>query len=200
MKNLFGLLICVLVASLVWAGEEQNNAAPAFTLTDSNGNAHSLADFKGKIVVLEWVNYDCPFVKKHYKSNNMQALQKKYTEKGVVWLSICSSAEGKQGNFSAEEINQRMKDCGAAPTAYLVDADGTVGKAYGAATTPHMFVISAEGEFLYKGAIDSDRSANPEAIATATNYVAQALDFAVSGEGEKPENTKSYGCSVKYGK
>ncbi len=173
-------------------------AAPDFELTDSNGDSHKLSDFKGKLVVLEWVNYDCPFVKKHYDSGNMQNLQKKYTAKDVVWLSICSSAEGKQGNYSPEVINKRAKSAGASFTAYLTDADGKVGKMYGAKTTPHMYVIDTKGTLAYVGAIDDIRSTNPEDAAKANNYVASALDALMEGKKVETSVTKSYGCGVKY--
>jgi len=196
MKKLTILLLCFFSVAL-FAGE----VAPNFTLVDADGKKHSLEDFKGKVVVLEWTNYRCPFVVKHYSVNNMQKLQEKYTKKGVVWLSICSSAKGNQGHMSAADIKAAVKKAGAKPTAYLIDEDGKVGKAYGARTTPHMFVISAEGKFLYKGAIDSIRSAKSADVAKAQNFVAETLDVVLgSKEGEVPASTKSYGCSVKYAK
>lgn len=176
------------------------NTAPEFSLTDSNGQTVQLEDYRGKHVVLEWVNFDCPFVKKHYdKSQNMQALQTKYTGKGVVWLSINSSAPGKQGNFDSAEINRRIKAKGAQATAYLLDPEGKVGRAYGAQTTPHMYIIDPEGTVLYQGAIDSNSSASADTIADATNYVSQGLDEALGGKALSTSTTKSYGCSVKYG-
>lgn len=172
--------------------------APNFTLTDTNGTTHSLADFQGRTVVLEWVNHGCPFVKKHYDSDNMQALQARYTDQDVVWLSICSSAPGKQGHMSSDDWNAKTADLGAAPTAVLIDEDGAVGKQYLAKTTPHMYVIDAEGQLVYNGAIDDDRSANPNAAATANNYVAQTLDAMLAGEAVEPFGNRSYGCGVKY--
>lgn len=172
--------------------------APAFTLASVDGKSHSLADFKGKTVVLEWVNYDCPFVKKFYGSNAMQKWQEAYAKKGVVWLSICSSAEGKEGHFASEVIKERMAASKALPTAYLVDANGAVGKMYGAKTTPHMFVINAEGVLVYAGAIDSKRSTDPADIAGATNYVAAALDAVLAGKPVEVKTSTPYGCSVKY--
>jgi peroxiredoxin len=172
--------------------------APTFTLTDSKGKPHNLADLKGKTVVLEWVNYDCPFVKKHYSSKNMQKLQKEYTAKGVVWLSINSSATGKQGSFTAEEINTRMKAEGALPSAYLVDTDGKVGRMYGAKTTPHMFIIDKEGTLVYAGAIDNTPSADPEDVAGAKNLVKVALDEVLAGKTVSTPTSTPYGCSVKY--
>ncbi len=172
--------------------------AQDFKLSGADGKEYSLSDYKGKTVVLEWVNYDCPFVKKHYSVNNMQNLQKKYTEQGVVWLSICSSAPGNQGHFTVEVINQRMKEAKASPTAYLIDESGTVGKLYGAKTTPHMFIINAKGALVYNGAIDSIKSTKSDDIAKADNYVAQALDALLAGKELPVSNNKSYGCGVKY--
>jgi glutathione peroxidase-family protein len=167
-------------------------------LTDSKGETHSLSDFNGKYVVLEWINFDCPFVKKHYNSRNMQKLQKTYTEKDVVWLTICSSAPGKQGNFDSDEINERIEDLGGAMTAYLIDADGTVGKSYSAKTTPHMYIINPEGTLIYAGGIDNIPSADEDDISKATNYVSAALDAAMSGKEVATKTSKPYGCSVKY--
>lgn len=172
--------------------------APDFTLQDTTGKSHSLKDFKGKFVVLEWTNYECPFVKKHYGSGNMQKLQKEYTQKDVVWLSICSSAEGKQGNFMPDKWNEMIREKGAAPTAVLLDPDGKVGRLYDAKTTPHMFVINPEGKIIYAGAIDSIRSPNPADIEKATNYVSAALDSAMAGKPVETATSTPYGCSVKY--
>ncbi|MDF3130194.1 thioredoxin family protein [Kiritimatiellaeota bacterium B1221] len=191
--------ICIFALSLfTLLGLAQAAEAPAFTLTDTNGNEHSLSDFKGKVVVLEWFNHGCPFVKKHYSKGNMQALQKTYTDKGVVWLAIVSSAEGKQGSDTAEGHNKTAKEKGTNATAILMDTDGTVGKAYGAKTTPHMFVINAEGELVYQGAIDDKRSTNPADIATSKNYVSAALDAVLAGEAVEVTKSTPYGCSVKY--
>jgi peroxiredoxin len=172
--------------------------APEFTLTDTTGTAHSLSDFEGKYVVLEWTNYDCPFVRKHYGSGNMQKLQKEYTGKGAVWLSICSSAPGKQGHYAPEQWGKLIADREAKPTAVLLDADGKVGRAYGAKTTPHVFVIGPDGVVLYAGAIDSVRSANPADIADAENYVRSALDAVMADKPVSTPSTAPYGCSVKY--
>lgn len=188
------LFTVALFASDAKVGE----AAPGFTLTDSHGNEHSLSDFKGKYVVLEWVNYDCPFVRKHYNSGNMQKLQKEYTEKGVVWLAINSSAPGKQGNFSNDEINSRSEEHGASFTAYLTDPTGEVGKMYGAKTTPHMYVINPEGKLIYAGGIDDTPSTDLEDVKTAKNYVSAALDEAMNGKEVEVQVSKPYGCSVKY--
>ncbi|MEW6732356.1 MAG: thioredoxin family protein [Acidobacteriota bacterium] len=174
------------------------NPAPNFTLTDSNGKTHTLASLKGKFVVMEWVNYDCPFVRKHYDSGNMQKLQKAYTAKGVVWLSINSSAAGKQGNFPAERVNELIKERSASPSAYLMDPDGTVGKLFGARNTPHMFIIDKQGQIIYSGAIDDKPSANKADVEAATNYVSQALEEALVGKPISVPTTQPYGCSVKY--
>lgn len=172
--------------------------APNFTLTDVNGKTHSLADFKGKFVVLEWINFDCPFVKKHYGAKNMQTLQTTYTKKEVVWLSICSSNKGKQGYFEGKELTDRIAAEGHAATAYLIDTDGKVGKMYGAKTTPNMYVINPEGVLIYAGAIDDKATANPDDIKTSTNYVAAALDAAMAGKAVAVKSSAPYGCGVKY--
>ncbi len=173
-------------------------AAPDFTLTDTNGKAVKLSDFKGKYVVLEWFSYDCPFVEKHYGSGNLQNLQKAYTQKGVVWLSINSSAEGKEGFYSASETNSKMQEKGGSPSAILLDSDGKVGKLYGAKTTPHMFIVNPDGNLIYQGAIDDKSSFDPADIAVAKNYVQAALEEAMAGKPVTTASTKSYGCSVKY--
>lgn len=177
---------------------EVGQKAPDFTLPDAQGKNQSLSDFAGKYIVLEWVNFGCPFVRKHYESNNMQKLQDAYTKRGVVWLSICSSTEGKQGHMSNSEINKALKEKNAHPTSYLIDANGKVGKMYGAKATPHMYVIDAKGTLVYKGAIDDKASVDQEDIAGATNYVKSALDQAMSGKKVSTASTKAYGCSVKY--
>ena len=187
------------LACVAHSGEaEIGQPAPDFTLTDTMGQSHMLSALKGKFVVLEWTNFDCPFVKKHYGTDNMQKLQKAYAEKGVVWLSINSSAEGKQGNYPPEKWNEMIKAKGAAATAVLLDPDGTVGRLYGAKTTPHMFVINAEGTLIYKGAIDDESSFDPETVKGAKNYVEAALESAMAGKPVETPSTQSYGCSVKY--
>lgn len=172
--------------------------APEFTLTDSNGKSHSLASFKGKHVVLEWNNFDCPFVVKHYGSGNMQKLQQAYTGKGVVWLTVNSSAAGKQGHLQPAEVAAKLTERKAAPSAYLLDADGTVGKLYGAKTTPHMFVIDPQGKLVYAGAIDDKPSTDQADIAGARNLVVAALDEALAGKPVSVATSTPYGCSVKY--
>ncbi len=198
-KFLFTILVASLLSINILASDAKvGESAPGFTLVDSNGNEHSLSDFEGKYVVLEWINYDCPFVKKHYNSGNMQSLQKKYTEKDVVWLAVCSSVPGKQGNFSNEVINERSSEHGANFTAYLIDDTGSVGKSYGAKTTPHMYVINPEGTLIYAGGIDDKASTDVDDIETATNYVSAALDAAMNGEEVEVKVSQPYGCSVKY--
>lgn len=177
---------------------EPGDDAPAFTLPDTGGEQVSLADHKGKIVVLEWINYGCPFVKKHYASGNMPALQKKYADKGVVWLSINSSAEGKQGYLPGPELAKASKDQGNAAASILLDTAGTVGKAYGATTTPHMFVIDADGKLAYMGAIDDKPTTQQSDIEGATNYVVDAIEALMAGEEVEVTKAKPYGCGVKY--
>lgn len=190
------ILLSVIGAAL--AAPQTGQPAPEFALTDSNGKSHKLSDFKGKFVVLEWLNHGCPFVKKHYGSGNMQKLQKEYTGKDVVWLSIVSSAPGKQGHMSPAETNKAKEESGSAATAVLIDEDGTVGRLYDAKTTPHMFVVNPEGVLIYMGAIDSVKSPDPADIAGAKNYVKQALDEAMAGKPVSEPTTTAYGCGVKY--
>lgn len=199
MKTISIILFSFLLISNIFAQEAKIDAkAPDFKLKDSNGKEHSLSDFAGKTVVLEWINYDCPFVKKHYDSNNMQSLQEKYTQQGVIWLAICSSAKGKQGHFSNDEINNRSNEHNAKFTAYLIDEDGKVGKMYGAKTTPHMYVINSDGVLVYAGAIDDIKSTDVNDVKKATNYVAKALDEVLDGKEVSIKSTTPYGCSVKY--
>ncbi len=196
----------LILAALACAGgpaygaAEVGQAAPEFTLTDSNGKTHSLSDFKGKHVVLEWINFGCPFVKKHYNGGHMQNLQREFTGKDVVWLAICSSAAGKQGHMTPAKINETIKERNAAMTAYLIDEDGKVGRAYGAKTTPHMFIVNPKGKLIYAGAIDSIRSFNTGDVEKAQNYVKTALDEALAGKRVTTSQTEAYGCSVKYAK
>jgi peroxiredoxin len=172
--------------------------APAFTATDTNGKSHSLADFRGKHVVLEWHNHDCPYVKKHYREGHMQATQKWAAEKGVVWLLVVSSAEGKQGYVDAAAGNAMMKSGGYNAAAMLLDPSGTIGRAYGARTTPHMFLISPEGKVLYNGAIDDNSSGNTAAIAGSRNHIREAVSEALAGKPVSVPSSQPYGCSVKY--
>ncbi len=172
--------------------------APNFTAVDTNGKAVSLADFKGKHVVLEWVNPGCPFVQKHYKPGNMQGTQKDATAKGVVWLAISSTAPDASDYKKPADLAGWMKTQNAAATATLMDDDGKVGKAYGARTTPHMYIVNPAGTLVYAGAIDSNRSANPADIPAATNYIKQALAETLAGKPVTTASTQPYGCSVKY--
>lgn len=172
--------------------------APEFTLTDMDGNTHSLSDFRGKTVVLEWVNPECPFVVKHYSSGNIPEMQKSATDDGVVWLLINSGKDGAQGVYAPAKAKQWMEKNDAAPTAYLNDRSGDVGRSYGAKTTPHMFVITADGTLVYDGAIDSIPSAKKDDLARAENYVKAALTAVKAGERPERSKTNPYGCSVKY--
>lgn len=192
------LAILALSASVAFAAPEIGKPAPDFTLKDASGKEVKLSDYKGKYVVLEWVNFGCPFVKKHYGSGSMQALQKELTGKGAVWLSINSSAEGKQGYFPKDEVAAAVKANGSHATDYLLDTSGTVGKLYDAVTTPDMYLINPEGVLIYKGAIDDRPSPDPATLAGATNYVKIAFEEASSGKAVSNPSTKSYGCSVKY--
>jgi len=180
------------------ASVKTGNAAPEFTAVDSNGVSHNLSDFAGKTVVLEWTNDGCPYVVKHYSSGNMQAIQKSATDDGVVWLSVISSSPGKQGYVDGAGANALTTSRGASPTAVLLDPTGSVGRLYDAKTTPHMYVINGEGNVVYQGAIDSNRSSNPATIATSTNYVTAALDAVAKGEAPATAQSEPYGCSVKY--
>ncbi|GAB1372593.1 hypothetical protein MASR1M45_26550 [Candidatus Kapaibacterium sp.] len=157
-----------------------------------------MQDYRGKTVVLEWINFDCPFVVKHYSSNNMQNLQQEYVEKGVIWLAVCSSAPGKQGHFEKGEILKRISDSKAKMSAYLIDEDGVTGKLYGAKTTPHMYIINNYGNLVYQGAIDDIKSTDVEDIKKSKNYVKNALDLLLNGREAVTSTTTPYGCSVKY--
>ena len=186
------------IIGTVFAAPQTGQPAPEFTLTDSNGKSHKLSDFKGKFVVLEWLNHGCPFVVKHYSSGNMQKLQKEFTGKDVVWLSIASSAPGKQGHMSPEETNKVKEEKGSAATAVLLDEDGTVGRLYDAKVTPALYVINPEGTLIYMGAIDDKKSTDAADIAGAKNYVKQALDEAMANKAVSEPTTAAYGCGIKY--
>ena len=180
------------------AAVEVGEAAPDFTLQDATGQSRSLSEFLGQFIVLEWFNKDCPFSRKHYDSGNMQGLQSTYTAKGVAWLTITSSAPGKQGYLTPRDAAAVVAERQMASTALLLDPDGTVGRLYGAKTTPHMFVIDLGGMLVYAGAIDDRPSANRADLDGATNYVRQALEEAMAGKPISTPSTTSYGCSVKY--
>lgn len=201
------LLLSILVASISFSSVAVTTAsaaaavgqpAPGFTLKDTNGKAVSLNDYKGKTVVLEWNNPECPFVKKHYESSNMQSLQSKYTKDGVVWLTVSSTEPAHPEYKNPDVMNALLKASNASPSAYLMDESGATGKVYGARTTPHMYIINGEGTLVYAGGIDDKRSANIADIKIAKNYVAAALDELKAGKSVSVSTSTPYGCSVKY--
>jgi hypothetical protein len=198
----FVLFTCVFFAALsmnLKAFEAAvDKPAPDFACNDSNGVEHTLSSYKGKIVVLEWLNHDCPFVENHYGTGNMPKLQKIYTGKDVIWLSVISSAPGKQGFCTPDKANDLTRTKNAHPTAVLLDPLGTVGKKYDAKTTPHMFIINKEGILVYNGGIDNIRSTDPKDIDRAINYVAKALNELLDGKDVSTKTSAPYGCSVKY--
>ena len=173
-------------------------AAPDFSVTDSTGKAVHLSDYKGKFVVLEWTNPECPFVRKHYDSANMQTLQKEWGAKDVVWLSVISTSRSSFEYMTGAQMNSWMQSQGAAQKAVLIDGDSATGRQYAAKTTPHMFVVDPKGQIVYAGAIDDKRSARPEDVKTSSNYVRLALSEAMAGKPVSTPNTTPYGCSVKY--
>jgi len=191
---LFVLALFAIAAFAVKVGDQ----APDFTGTDSHGQKHKLSDYKGKFVVLEWHNNGCPFTKKHYESSNMQRLQKEWTDKGVVWFTVISSAPGSQGYVTADEENAYMQKVHAVPTAALLDPAGAIGHLYDAKTTPHMFVINPQGQVIYNGAIDDRSTSDPSDVSGAKNYVSEALQEAKAGQPVAVATTRPYGCSVKY--
>jgi hypothetical protein len=202
MANRFLRSIIVVVAFLVtlstaWAAKV-NEPAPDFTATDSNGNVHKLSEYRGKFVVLEWTNRGCPYTQKHYNSGNMQRLQKEWTSKGVIWLTVVSSAPGKQGYVTGTEENAYLKQVNAAPTAVLLDPTGQLGHLYDAKTTPHIFIINPQGTLIYNGAIDDRPTTDLADVNGAKNYVTAALDEATSGKPVSLATSSPYGCSVKY--
>jgi len=180
------------------AAPEVGRPAPDFTLTDIHGQAHSLAEFKGRPVVLEWVNPECPFVGKHYRSGNMPGLQREATADGVVWLSINSGAPGAAGSYDDRQSEAWMKQVGSAATDFFRDPSGRVGKLYDARTTPHLFVIDARGTLVYAGGVDSIRSTRVSDIPNATNYVREALADLKAGRPVRTPAAKPYGCGIKY--
>lgn len=183
---------------LAMANASVDTPAPAFTATTADGKTVNLADFKGKTVVLEWTNHDCPYVRKHYGSGNMQGQQKAAAAQGVVWLQVISSAPGQQGFVDGATAVKLNAERGAAPAATLLDPKGDLGKLYGAQTTPHLYVIKADGTLAYKGGIDSIASADKADIAKAEPYVAEALAAVAAGRKVEKASTRPYGCSVKY--
>ena len=198
-KSIFTILASLATTTLLALDSPPvGSTAPDFSLTDAKGRTHSLSQYKGKYVVLEWFNPECPFVKKHYGSGNMQKLQEEYTGKGVVWLTIDSNAPGSEGSMTPEQAEKVTAAWKTHQTALLLDPEGKAGRAYGAKNTPNMVVISPEGKIAYEGAIDSKATPNPSDIPTSTNYVKVALDESLAGKSVTTANTKPYGCSVKY--
>ena len=196
----FAVAALVSLASLAHAepAVKVGQPAPDFTLTDTQGKPRSLGALKGKYVVLEWTNPECPFVRKHYGSGNMQKVQRAAGAKGVFWLSINSSAQGLEGSLTDEQENELLKKTGAKPSAVALDHDGKVGRLYGAKATPTMFVIDPQGKVIYAGAIDDKPSPDPKTVASAKNFVLAALDAAMAGKPVETPLTRAYGCSVKY--
>jgi len=199
MKQLRTSVLAVLALFAIAAfAVKVGDQAPDFIGTDSHGQKHKLSDYKGKFVVLEWHNNGCPFTKKHYESSNMQRLQKEWTDKGVVWFTVISSAPGAQGYVTADEENAYMQKVHAVPTAALLDPTGVIGHLYDAKTTPHMFVINPQGQVIYNGAIDDRSTSDPSDVNGAKNYVSEALEEAKAGQAVAVATTRPYGCSVKY--
>lgn len=195
--------VAALMALPLWATQAQaaqvGEPAPAFELKDTSGKTVKLADFKGKHVVLEWTNPGCPFVVKHYGAQNMQALQKDAAAKNVVWLTVNSTAKGASDYLAPAALQTKLvKDWGAAPTAVLMDESGTVGRAYAAKTTPHMYVVDPAGKLIYAGGIDDKRTANPADVPGAKNFVKAALADALAGKPVSTPTSTPYGCSIKY--
>jgi len=198
-RGFAGIVTLVVMAlSILALAVRVGEPAPNFTATDSNGKPHTLSSYRGKFVVLEWHNQGCPYTKKHYESGNMERLQKEWTQKGVVWFTVISSAPGTQGYVTAEQENDYMRRMNAAPTAALLDPTGDLGHLYDAKTTPHMFIISPDGVLIYDGAIDDKPTPDPADIATSRNYVSLALTEAMSGKPVDTPTSRPYGCSVKY--
>lgn len=195
----FGALIVVAAALAAPARAARvGEKAPEFTATDSNGVKHTLAEYAGKYKVLEWHNNGCPYVRKHYESGNMQKLQKEWTARGVVWLTVISSAPGKQGYVTADQENAYVKQMKAAPTAVLLDPGGQLGHLYDAKTSPHMFIVNPSGTLIYNGAIDDQPTPDPASVPGAKNYVSLALGEAMAGKSLSVPTSRPYGCSVKY--
>ena len=189
-------LLLVLVASAI--AVRIGDPAPDFRAVDSNGKHQHLADYKGKYVVLEWHNQGCPYTKKHYESGNMQRLQKEWTDRGVIWLTVVSSAPGKQGYVTASEENTYLQQVKAAPTAVLMDPTGAIGHMYDAKTTPHMFLVSPQGTLIYNGAIDDRPTTDLNDVNAAKNFISAALNEATTGKPVRVPTSRPYGCSVKY--
>ncbi|HSK08568.1 MAG TPA: redoxin domain-containing protein [Vicinamibacterales bacterium] len=203
MKKLFALswiafALLVFFGSMPASAIKVGEPAPAFTATDHAGKTHTLADLKGKFVVLEWHNQGCPYVGKHYESGNMQKLQQEWTAKGVVWFTVVSSAPGQQGHVTPAQSQEYVRAQKAAPTAVLLDASGEIGRKYDARTSPQMIVINREGIVVYNGAIDDKPTTDTADVAGATNYVSAALSDAMANRPVATPTTQPYGCAVKY--
>ena len=197
MQRLAFLAVSSVFSAAALATAVPGQPAPAFNVTDLSGKPVKLEDYKGKTIVLEWTNFGCPFVMKHYNSGNMQALQKKYSG-DVVWLAVNSTNKGHQDWTDAAPLGQQLKSFGAQPARYLVDEPGTMGQAYGAKVTPHMYIIDPAGKVVYNGAIDDKRSTNPADVKTSKNYVVAALDELRAGKPVTVASTAPYGCTIKY--
>lgn len=201
---LFSLLLAAALILVNMTGSDERGnpqigqPAPDFEVADAYGKVHSLSDFEGSYVILEWLNHDCPFVRKHYDGNNMQELQERYTEKGVVWLSVISSAPGTQGYLEPEEAQSITQEKGASPTAVLLDPEGTMGRAYDARVTPHMYIINPEGILEFNGAIDDRPTARARDLDGAHNYVVAAMTSLMNGSAPEVTSNTPYGCTVKY--
>ena len=195
---LLSLIVAGAVSCTAVAGLSVNQSAPNFTGVDSYGKTHSLSQYRGKTVVLEWTNHDCPYVRKHYQSGNMQALQKAATSDGIVWLSIISSAPGKQGHVSGARANELTSTRQASPSAVILDENGDIGRLYAAKTTPHMYIIDPDGTLVYMGGIDNIPTSDQDDVDRATNYVRVALQSLSDGQPIAENVTRPYGCSVKY--
>jgi peroxiredoxin len=194
----FALLLLIAMPALGMADAVPGKPAPPFEVKDTRGQVQKLSDYQGKWLVLEWFNKDCPYVRKHYGSGNMQGLQQRYVTQGVAWLSVISSAPGKQGYVEPAEALATVKTTKSAASQVLLDPSGTMGKAYGAKTTPHMFVIDPRGTVIYAGGIDDNDSANPAVIPASKNYVSAALDTALAGQKVVTASARPYGCHVQY--
>jgi peroxiredoxin len=197
-RSRLAIIPFILLAATAYA-LRPGDAAPDFHGSDSNGNSQTLAQYRGKFVVLEWANQGCPYEQKHYKSGNMERLQREWTSKGVVWLSVISSAPGEQGYVTPPEENDYLRTMHAAPTAAVLDPSGAIGRLYGAKTTPHMFVIDPQGKLVYEGALDDQPTPDPASLKIAHNYVSEALEDAMAGKPVPTPVTRPYGCNVKYG-
>lgn len=197
-KFVLASLMSVFAIATAHAEPVVNQPAPLFSGATADGTTLNLADLKGKTVILEWTNHECPFVKKHYESGNIQGLQKQAAEQGIVWLQVISSAPGKQGHVDAETAKKLNAERGATPANTVFDPEGTIGKLYAATNTPQLFIINPEGVLLYKGGIDSIPSADKADIAKAENYISSALKELAAGKSITKSSTKPYGCTVKY--